>query len=59
MENSHPDVTPIQALQESPSPQPYEPPSVERVLRTDDLERAMMFAGPGITLDGALPPGGD
>jgi len=34
-------------------PSGYEPPKVERVLASEDLEREVMYAGPGA---GTLPP---
>ena len=36
----------------------YESPRIERILTPEDMEREVMFAGPGVTVgDAPLPPG--
>ena len=37
--------------------EPYESPAIERVLTPEDMEREVMFAGPGVTIGDVPSPG--
>jgi len=47
--SEHVDPVTVQPAQADP----YEPPAIERILTPEDMEREVMFAGPGVTLGDA------
>lgn len=52
--NEHVDhAAATQAARRESAPHEYEPPTIERVLTPEDMDREVMFAGPAVTVGDA------